>query len=144
MAIYPFIKIETIGTDREEIVEVFIPITDDVNTYNGEGGEEIGKWKRYWGGRPSIHLSFDTKIDPNSSSSFVKATNKKMTMGEMFDLSKEMSERRVEKNGVDEVKEKMYQEYKKKNGVKHQNQITEEKRAKVKKKMDELGIQIEA
>jgi hypothetical protein len=143
MAVYPFIKIDTIDTSKEVIVEVFIPITGDVNVYNGENGLEAGQWKRYWGGGASVNFSFNTKVDPYSSNSFVKATDKKMTMGEMWELSKEMSEKRAKKEGVDPVKQKMYKEYERKNGVKHQDQIAQEKRQKVKEKMDKLGVEIQ-
>jgi len=143
MAVYPFIKIETLNTSKEVIVEVFIPITGDVNTYNGENGLETGQWKRYWGGKGHLGFAFNTKIDPYSSDSFVKATDKKMTMGQMFDLSKEMSEKRAQKEGIDPVKQKMYKDYEKKNGVRHQDEIATEKKKKAKEKMEKLGFGIE-
>ena len=143
MAVYPFIKIDTINTQKEVVVEVFIPITGDVNTYNGENGLETGQWKRYWGGETKLGISFDTKIDPYSQESFTKATNKRMKMGDLFDLSKEMSEKRASKEGIDPVKQKLYKEYEKKNGVKHQDEVLHEKRKKAKEKMEKLGFDIE-
>ena len=45
-----------------------------------------------------------------------------MTVGDMWDLSKDMSEKRAKKAGKDPVKEKYFKDYeKKRKGVKHDN-----------------------
>ena len=88
---------------------------NDVHEYLDDEGV---KWTRVFFA-PNMNL--DTDLDPFSQADFVRATgNKKGTMGEMMDLSKEMSARRAEKNGgVDPIKQKDYQEYKKKTGKPH-------------------------
>ena len=50
-----------------------------------------------------------------------KSTNKKGSLGDVMDYSKELSEARSEKNGgIDPVKEKHYKEYSaKRKGAKH-------------------------
>jgi predicted nucleic acid-binding Zn ribbon protein len=64
--------------------------------------------------------SIDTKIDPFSSNEFIRKTNKKGTMGEVMDLSAELSEKRAEKTGSgDPVKQKVFSDYEKKVGKKH-------------------------
>ncbi len=57
--------------------------------------------------------AIDTKIDENDPQSFVKYTGtRKGKLDDLFNLSKELSEKREKKQGVDTVKEKMYEEYK--------------------------------
>lgn len=141
MPVYEFIKIGTENSEKPIITEVYIPITGDVNTYNGEDGSETGVWKRYWNHIP--YLAQATKIDPYSKDSFIKATEKRMTFGEMIDLSKEMSNERASKDGRDEVREKMYKNYEKQHGVKHYEQVQKEKKEQAKKNLEKFGIEIE-
>jgi len=64
--------------------------------------------------------SIDTKIDPFSSSEFIRKTNKRGTVGDVMDLSAELSEKRAESHGKeDPVKRKMFSDYKKKVGKDH-------------------------
>lgn len=73
-------------------------------------------WKRIY----SVpQMSIDTKIDPHSSKDFVRATNKKGTMGDIMDLSAELSDKRAQKEGSDPIKQKHFQDYEKKNNKKH-------------------------
>lgn len=136
--IYQFINTVTSG-----IADVWIPITGDTNTYNGENGLETGVWKRNWAGNASVGFTHHTKIDPYSPKDFLNATDKKMTMGEMWDLSKEMSQKRASKDGIDHVQQKNWKDYEKKHGVRHQEQIAQEKKEKAKKNMERLGFNIE-
>jgi hypothetical protein len=56
--------------------------------------------------------SVDTKIDPNSAKEFVAKTAKNgMTLGEMQDLSAELSEKRGGTTGQDEVRQKAEDSY---------------------------------
>jgi hypothetical protein len=67
--------------------------------------------------------AIDTKIDPWSSSEFVRKTAKRgMTAGEMWDLSKELSDRRIQTAGDDPVKRKVTEDYTKRTGKPHPNQ----------------------
>lgn len=136
--IYQFINIINSG-----IADVWIPITGNVTVYNGENGLESGVWKRHYDGGCGVGFAHHTKIDPYSQDDFRKATDKKMTMGEMWDLSKELSEKRASKDGIDSVKEKNLKDYERRNGVKHQEQIAREKREKAKKNMEKLGFGFE-
>jgi hypothetical protein len=73
-------------------------------------------WRRIY---HSPQMSIDTKIDPHSQKDFVRATNKKGTMGDIMDLSAELSNKRADKEGTDPVKQKHFQDYEKKNKKKH-------------------------
>lgn len=109
MPIYLFQNQET-----EEITEVFFGMNDDKKHIDENGLE----WKRIF---TVPNASIDTKIDPNSAKEFVQKTgNKKGTVGDMLDLSAELSAKREAKDGKDSVKEKFFEDYKKKtNGKKH-------------------------
>lgn len=85
--------------------------------YNGENGKETGKWKKLIG---CPNMSIDTVVDPYSKKDFQKVTNNKkgLTVGDMWDKSAELSAKRVDKDGVDQVKEKYFTDYQKKTGNK--------------------------
>lgn len=58
------------------------------------------------------NASIDTKIDATSEKEFIEKTkNKKGTMGDLWDASREASAKRKEAFGKDEVKEKYLKKY---------------------------------
>ena len=84
------------------------------------------EWKRVF---TIPNASIDSQIDPYSSKEFIQKTeNKKGTIGDMMDYSKEMSLSRADKNGgIDPVKEKYYKDYSsKRKGAKHIDQMKSE------------------
>lgn len=57
--------------------------------------------------------SFDTSIDPFSSQAFIeKTSNGKQRLGDLWDRSAELSEKRKSKLGYDPVKDKWKKQYK--------------------------------
>ena len=106
--------------DEEEYREVFQGMNDE-HVYSEDGFE----WQRVF---LAPNASIDSSIDPFSKQQFMDATySKKGTLGDMMDLSKEMSEKRAEKSGgKDPVKEKFYDNYaKERNGTEHPQRIKE-------------------
>ncbi len=88
----------------------------DVHEYFDEEGI---KWLRVF---TVPQASFVTKIDPFSKSQFVRSMQDKTdTVGETWEKSAEMSEKRAALNGgVDPVKEKYFKDYKKaRKGARH-------------------------
>lgn len=85
------------------------------------------------------NMSVDTIIDPNSPKDFVKATNKKGTIGELWERSAELSDKRKGTSKVDYVKEQKYENYKKNVGKPHIDKL---KQAAA-QKLDKMGIIIE-
>jgi hypothetical protein len=67
--------------------------------------------------------SIDSQIDPFSKRQFLEKTSDGGTMGEMWDRSAEMSEKRAAQNGgIDPVKQKHFLNYSsKRKGMKHQD-----------------------
>lgn len=95
------------------------------------------EWKRVF---TVPNASVDTKVDPFSSKSFMNVTeNKKGTMGDIWDKSKELSEARASKLGVDPLKEKVFEKYsKERNGITHPLQ----KKEKLKKNLNKMGLDV--
>ena len=102
--------------ETEELIEVVQNMKDE-HVYIDDVGTQ---WSRVF---TSPNAAMDScELDPYSSSDFIKATNKKgMTNGEMWDLSKEMSNKRKRKGGKDKIKEKAVKEYEKKCNKPHPN-----------------------
>ena len=97
-----------------EEIELVQGMNDD-HEYTDEEGIQ---WNRIFF---SPNMNMDTEVDPFSQKDFVRTTgSKKGTMGEMMDLSKELSAKRAAKNGgVDPVKEKTFKDYKERTGKAH-------------------------
>lgn len=92
--------------ETKEVVEVFFHMNDEKKYVDDSGIE----WKRIF---TVPQATIATRINPFSQAEFVRATeNKTDTLGDLWDRSKEMSERRAEKaGGVDPVKEKFFNDY---------------------------------
>ncbi len=97
----------------QEIVEVIQTMKED-HVYFGPDGSQ---WDRVFVNPAALT---DTTIDPMSERNFKEKTGKKkMTLGDMWDKSKELSDMRISKLGHDPVKEKTAAEYKKKTKKDH-------------------------
>jgi hypothetical protein len=115
MPIYVYKNPET-----NEYREVFQGMNDK-HIYSEDGVE----WKRVF---LSPNASIDSSIDPFNKQQYMDATHKKKgTMGDMMDLSAELSAKRSEKvGGLDPVKEKFYDNYaKERKGAQHPERIKE-------------------
>jgi predicted nucleic acid-binding Zn ribbon protein len=130
MPIYLFKNPET-----EEIIEVFQNMKDD-HVYIDSNNLQ---YERVF---TSPYSSVDSKIDPFSSKDFAEKTrNKKGTIGDLLNESKELSERRGGSSG-DPILKKYLKSYEKDKGVKHSSQIKSEKIEKANKKLKKLGVSI--
>lgn len=70
-------------------------------------------------------------------------TDKKMTVGDAWKVSAELSERRAAQHGgVDPVKEQFYKDYKKKTGGEHADVKKRKAVAQTQKILDDLGIKL--
>ena len=106
--------------DEEDYREVFQGMNDE-HVY----AEDDVEWERVF---LPPNASIDNDIDPFSKQQFIDATyNKKGTMGDMMDLSAEMSEKRAaQAGGKDPVKEKFYDNYaKERGGAEHPDRAKE-------------------
>ena len=106
--------------DKEEYEEVFFHMNDEPKAFSDENGVE---WQRIFG---SPQLNTAGKLDPWNSNDFVNKTrDKKGSYGDLLDASAEMSEKRAEqRDGIDPVKQKYYDDYaKKRGGQRHMKEI---------------------
>ena len=99
--------------DTGEVKSVFQK-TDDKHEYKEEG-------RRFSRVFTVPNASIDTKIDPHSERDFVEKTkDKKGSMGDLWDASREASAKRKEAYGTDKVKEKYLKKYsEERKGLKH-------------------------
>ncbi len=127
MPLYDFQKVddpkvkESFFFTMKECPKVSEIITDDDGV----------RWKRIF---TLPFMGVDTKMDHNSVNDFVEKTGKKKgTYGDILDASKELSEKRAkDRDGVDPVQQKFFNEYKaKRHGVEH---LQEKKQRKIDKK----------
>jgi hypothetical protein len=119
----------------KEIVEVFQAMKDEHIFIDSNGIE----YERIY---TIPQASIDSKIDAFSSSDFVEKTrNKKGTIGDLWQASRELSEKRGG-SANDPVKEKFYKNYAKEHGVKHADQIKKEKKDKAKENLKKLGFSL--
>ncbi len=104
----------------QEYRDVFFKMLDD-KIYNGEDGTEVDIWERRWY-PPNASVDSISNTNPFDTRAHVDKTGKmKGNLGDLFNISKEMSERRQDKiGGEDPVKRQFFNDYQKKNnGAKH-------------------------
>ena len=115
MPIYLFQNPET-----NEVLEVQQRISD-THEYIDDNGL---KWSRVFT-VPNASVPNMTRIDAGSEQDFMNKTqNTGGTLGDLFDLSKELSEKRKSQSGnnKDPIEQKFFKDYsKKRKGLKHQN-----------------------
>ena len=98
-----------------------------INANHNYTDEKGCRWSRIWN-LPQINSTSASNIDPFNKKQWTERTReKKGTLGNLFDESKEMSLKRTDKEGFDVHREKYYADYsKKRRGKKLQIQQQEE------------------
>ena len=121
-----------INPKTKEVVEIFQHM-NDVHEYKKDGVEYIRVWTK-----PRMNVD-SIPIDIYSESDFNRITNKNGSLGDLWDRSEELSQKRADKEGVDPVRQKFYKKYQKKHkGASH----PQEKKEQSKKQLDDLGISV--
>lgn len=90
-----------------EVVEVTQSMREE-HIFNGENGTEIGQWRRVF---TVPRMGIDTKLDPRDKNAFVRRTEKYSKVGDFQDISRDLSEQRTAKDGVDAVKQTWLKNY---------------------------------
>lgn len=131
MPIYIFQHPET-----QKVIEVVQKVHDKHELIDQDGV----KWDRIWT-IPSA--SVGTKIDPYDSKSFsARFENKSHKIGDLWQESAELSEKRKSRDGVDKLKQKAFDEYRKKTGRPHPTQYRENQR-KMRENLRKKGVIVE-
>lgn len=112
--------------DTGEVVEL-IQSMNEVHEYERDGK----KWNRLF---TPPQMNFDVKVDPYSPKDFNRVTEKKGTIGDLWDRSAELSHTRASKNGgIDPIKQEFFNDYsKKRSGQKHLEQVKQDANIKLK------------
>ena len=98
---------------KDVVVEVVQKMQETHSFIDDEGTE----WERVWN---PPNTSVDSNQLDGSKQSFMKYTeNRKGTIGDLWDVSRECSEKRIKRDGKDAVQEKHFKKYEEKNKVKH-------------------------
>lgn len=100
--------------DRDgSIHEIIMGMNDDHSYITPDGY----KLRRLWDVAPNANIDSTSNLNPFDSKAYVDLTAKKQgTIGDLENLSRELSEKRTDKAGQDEVKQKMFKDYSKKRG----------------------------
>jgi hypothetical protein len=114
-----------------EVKEFIVSVKEIKGFSPGDG------WKRIY---TAPNVAIDTRINAFSPKEFAQKTkNKKGTIGDLLDRSRELSAARGgEKN--DPVLKKYYKNYEKEKGIKHANEILSNKKEKIKQNLKKRGI----
>ncbi len=94
---------------------------------------------------PLMATNMGTRHGDATEADFRRATTDKkgLKMGDMQEISAEMSAKRAQRNGLDPVQEAYYERYAQENGgEKHTNVVKREKLAKANAKLGEWGIKV--
>lgn len=107
--------------NKKKFIEIIQSVKDVHEFFDDKGI----KWERVYS---APNISIDSQTDCFSERSFLEKTSKmKGTVGDLIDYSKELSEKRINKNSKDDIKEKFFKEYsKKRKGKKHPKQLSKE------------------
>lgn len=99
--------------DDSQIVEAFFHMNDK-KFYIDENGLE---WRRVF---TVPQACVDSDFDPRNKEEFMRRGAKYGTLGDLMDKSRELSEKRAEKEGFDPIKREFFDQYAKtRNGAKH-------------------------
>lgn len=133
MPLYEFISLQDDGATRL----IFFESKDTPSIGTVISGADGQQWRRV-ASLPGT--ANDMQIDPFSKKDFVSKTgNKKGTLGDLWDKSKELSAARKKKLGHDPVEKKFHADYQEKFKQKHFDQRREE----ANKKLEKIGVSIE-
>jgi len=103
--------------DTGDVYEVIQKMTDDHIFFDPETGLECKRLFTV----PNARIDSFSKIDPfDARDATEKTRNFKGSIGDLWDISKDLSEKREDKLGhEDPQKRKVFKEYEKERGVKH-------------------------
>lgn len=92
--------------EKNETVEV-VQKMNDVHVYSGTSGNEEG-WRRIY---TVPQACVDSDFDPRNKDEFIRRGAKYSTLGDLMDKSRELSEKRAEKEGFDPKRREFFDEY---------------------------------
>lgn len=122
-----------------EVITVFVPLSAEdeqrlVQTVNGR------TYKRVYG-VPRMAVDMGTRIGDATQQDFNRITgNKQMNVGDAWEISRDMHEKRKSEHGRDPVQEAQYAKHEKETGEKHPAAVRRDKVEASNAKLKEMGI----
>lgn len=131
-----------IHEESGETIDVYVPIAAPAAEHQTQLAPDGRVFKRVYA--VPLAATFDTKIGDATRTDFERiVTSKKgMKVGDVWKLSGEMSEQRAQREGLDPVKERMYKQYERDNGIQHDDVIRREKLAATHKRLERFGVKV--
>lgn len=88
-------------------------------------------------------MSINSIMKDDTKEEFARVTDKRdITVGQMAEVSKEMSVKRAAREGSDAVQEVFYKDYEKRIGVKHKDVVKRERLKKAKASLKKYGVTV--
>lgn len=116
----------------DKYIEIFMGMNSE-HIYIDKDGQ---KWDRVW----CIPQTADKlNINPFSQKDFINKTNKRGKLDDIWNRSKELSEKRKDKEGFDPIKEKYIKNWEKL----RKKEYPEKRVSKAKQKLSKLGVVVE-
>lgn len=86
----------------------------------------------------------DTQYGDASLKDFSRKTSDKsgLKVGDMWEISREMSDRRRQRDGVDVVRERYYEKYEQEYGEKHADVVQRDRLERANRTLNEYGIRV--
>lgn len=124
-----------------ETIAVYVPA--NASPLEHQQQERDGKvFKRvYSAPRPARDMGYGD----STAEDFARKTasdKRGLKVGDLWEISAEMSARRAQRDGVDLVKEQYYETYEKENGEKHADVARRERLERANAKLAEMGIKV--
>ena len=117
-------------SNPSEYIDIILGMND-----TKEHIKENIKWNREY----FVPLTaIDTKCDPYNPKDFIKVTNKKDTLGGIWDRSRDLGLKRKDKDGIDFVQQRGIKRYENRVKKPHIETI----RANARKKLDNMGVTV--
>ena len=100
-------------------------------------------FKRVWTA-PLAAQNMGVKLGDGTKEDFSRVTTGKkgIKVGDLWEVSKEMSEKRAQRHGKDPVQEAQYAQYEKETGEKHPDAVKRDRIAAANAKLADMGIHV--
>jgi hypothetical protein len=125
-----------------EVISAYIPLTapDSARQFQVIDGKT---YKRVYSS-PLAAVDLATRQGDGTKNDFYRVTTGKrgMKVGDLWEISQSMSDKRKNLMGTDPVHEEYYRNYEKENGERHSDLVKREKAEKLNARLADMGIKI--
>ncbi len=129
-----------IHDESGETIDVFVEITAP----NIEHQRQIVGERTFRRVYEPVHFCKDARTGDATKEDYLRKTQDKrgVTLQEMANISKEFSEQRAARDGVDGVKEQFYKTYEKDMGAPHKDVVKRDRKKKAQESLKKFGVNV--